>query len=160
MPSASRELVVRIACVCVWGPPPALPRTCARNGHTLSLSPLSLSLSLSRMSRQAKSRSLKRERKIQPFGDIVISSRQVFFRHLCAALQHFDHLLACGRPVGGGDHQEFKTVRTGTHTLGCKRVSSRTLPGFLSVFPASFPTAPSSTSFLGKLRGNHQFPGL
>ena len=32
------------------------------------------------------------------------------------------------------------------------RVSSRTLPGFLSVFPARFPTTPSS--FLGKPRGN------
>ena len=36
--------------------------------------------------------------------------------------------------------------------LACPRVSSRTLPGFLSVFPACFPTTPSS--FLGKPRGN------
>ena len=36
--------------------------------------------------------------------------------------------------------------------MACTRVSSRTLPGFLSVFPACFPTTPSS--FLGKPRGN------
>ena len=39
-----------------------------------------------------------------------------------------------------------------TNSLACTRVSSRTLPGFLSVFPARFPTTPSS--FLGKPRGN------
>ena len=36
--------------------------------------------------------------------------------------------------------------------LACPRVSSRSLPGFLSVFPPRFPTTPSS--FLGKPRGN------
>ena len=51
-------------------------------------------------------------------------------------------------PVVEGKPVPSSRGDTTVYRLGCIHVSSRTLPDFLSVFPARFPTAPSS--FLGE----------
>ena len=73
-------------------------------------------------------------------------------RRLVLARGELDRLEGPGYAARRAELRRKAQEAVRTRDLAFPRVSSRTLPGFLSVFPARFPTTPSS--FLGKPRGN------